>query len=140
MNDDLLGAAANLIIQAQQAGESNLAVELLSTLRDFDTRIVGAVIETALGKKWETEPVYAMHLRFVNPECGGKIAAIKAIRAIAGLGLREAKDASETFDRRVIEHLTHGTADEVAAKVNEFNSIANYKGTFYAKAEAVLIS
>ncbi len=48
---------------------------------------------------------------------GNKIAVIKEVRAITGLGLKEAKDLVEAGGKAVKEAASQGEADEIKAKL-----------------------
>lgn len=48
-----------------------------------------------------------------------KVAVIKAVREITGLGLKEAKDLVEGAPQNVVENVSKQTADEIAKKLTE---------------------
>lgn len=50
---------------------------------------------------------------------GNKIAVIKIVRELTGLGLKEAKDLTETAGAKIKEGLGKEEADQIAAKLKE---------------------
>ena len=58
---------------------------------------------------------------------GNKIAVIKAVRAITGLGLKEAKEAVEGVPTTLKEGVSKDEAEEVAKKLEEAGAKAEIK-------------
>ncbi len=58
---------------------------------------------------------------------GNKVAVIKAVRAITGLGLKEAKDMVEGVPATIKEGVEKGEADEVKAKLEEAGATVEVK-------------
>lgn len=58
-----------------------------------------------------------------------KIAAIKVIRELTGLGLKEAKELVESAPKVVKERVGKAEADQVAQKIKEAGSEVSVKGT-----------
>lgn len=58
---------------------------------------------------------------------GNKIAAIKAVRAITGLGLKEAKDAVESAPAVLKEGVSKEEADEIVKQIEEAGAKAELK-------------
>ena len=56
-----------------------------------------------------------------------KIAAIKAVREITGLGLKEAKDLVDSAPKAVKEGITREEAESVAKKIQEAGASAEIK-------------
>ena len=56
-----------------------------------------------------------------------KIAVIKVVRELTGLGLKEAKDVVEAAPKVVVEGATKDKADEAAAKLNDAGATAVVK-------------
>jgi len=56
-----------------------------------------------------------------------KIAVIKVIRELTGLGLKEAKDAVEAAPKAVLEGVDKAKADEAAEKIKEAGGTATIK-------------
>jgi large subunit ribosomal protein L7/L12 len=80
----------------------------------------GAGGEAAAEEKTEFDVVLA--------EIGGnKIAVIKAVRAITGLGLKEAKEAVEGAPTTLKEGVSKDEADEVAKQLEEAGAKAEIK-------------
>lgn len=50
---------------------------------------------------------------------GNKIAVIKVVRELTGLGLKEAKDLTETANAKIKEGLGKEEAEQIAAKLKE---------------------
>lgn len=141
MYDNTLENSVKLILQAYRNGDSDFASDLFNLIHSHDDRVFFAVIDLASkSDDVKPEPVYAIRLNFAGHDCEGKIQSIKAIRHVAGLGLREAKDASESFNPDVILGLTRGTKEEVEGKVNEYNMNASYHGVRYTSAFAVQVA
>ena len=55
--------------------------------------------------------------RFIVPRISNKIAVIKEVRGITGLGLKEAKELVEGAPKPVKEGVSKDEADEVAKKL-----------------------
>ena len=60
----------------------------------------------------------------VAPPADKKIAVIKAVKDITGLGLKEAKDLVEGAPKNVKEAISKEAATEIAAKINEAGGTA----------------
>jgi len=58
---------------------------------------------------------------------GNKIAVIKAIREITGLGLKEAKDLVEAAPKVVKEQISKGDAEEMKKKLTEAGATVELK-------------
>ena len=58
---------------------------------------------------------------------GNKVGAIKAVRAITGLGLKEAKDAVEGVPTVLKEGVSKEEADEILKQIEEAGAKAWYK-------------
>jgi len=58
---------------------------------------------------------------------GNKIAVIKAIREITGLGLKEAKDLVEAAPKNVKEAVSKGDAEEMKKKLTEAGATVELK-------------
>jgi large subunit ribosomal protein L7/L12 len=56
-----------------------------------------------------------------------KIEVIKEVRAITGLGLKEAKDLVEGAPQNVVENVSKQVADEVAKKLTEAGATVSIK-------------
>ena len=54
-----------------------------------------------------------------------KIAVIKVVRELTGLGLKEAKDAVEAAPKPVLEGVDKAKADEAKAKIEEAGGVAS---------------
>lgn len=58
---------------------------------------------------------------------GNKIAVIKAVRAITGLGLKEAKDMVDKAPKVIVEGATKADAEDVKGKLEEAGGTVNLK-------------
>lgn len=57
-----------------------------------------------------------------------KIAVIKVVRAITGLGLKEAKDIVEGAPKLIKEHVSKAETEEIMKKLKEAGAEASQKG------------
>ncbi len=80
----------------------------------------GAVAEEAVAEKTEFEVM----LKEVGAK---KIEVIKAVRAITGLGLKEAKDLVESAPAKVKEGATKADAEEAKTKLEEAGAAVELK-------------
>jgi large subunit ribosomal protein L7/L12 len=62
-------------------------------------------------------------LKLVGFDATSKIKVIKEVRAIAGLGLKEAKEMVEGFPKVILKDLKQEQADEFKAKLEELGAI-----------------
>jgi len=58
---------------------------------------------------------------------GNKIAVIKAVRAITGLGLKEAKDMVDAAPKVIVEGAAKADAEDVKGKIEEAGGTVNLK-------------
>ncbi|GMT49921.1 MAG: 50S ribosomal protein L7/L12 [bacterium] len=58
---------------------------------------------------------------------GQKIPVIKAVRAITGLGLKEAKELAESADKPVKENVSKEEADKIKAQLEEAGATVEIK-------------
>jgi large subunit ribosomal protein L7/L12 len=58
---------------------------------------------------------------------GNKVAVIKAVRAITGLGLKEAKDAVESAPSPIKEGVAKGEAEEIKKQLEEAGATVELK-------------
>lgn len=56
-----------------------------------------------------------------------KIAVIKAVREITGLGLKEAKEIVDTAPKAIKENVSKEEADETAAKLKDAGAVVEVK-------------
>jgi large subunit ribosomal protein L7/L12 len=62
-------------------------------------------------------------LKLVGFDATSKIKVIKEVRAIAGLGLKEAKEMVEGFPKVILKDLKQEQADEFKVKLEELGAI-----------------
>jgi len=109
---------------------SNLSVlELSELVKEFEEKfqvsaqpvaVAGAVAGEAVAEKTEFDVV----LTNVGAK---KIAVIKAVRALTGLGLKEAKEACEGLPSTIKEGVDKDSADETLATLIEAGAEAEIK-------------
>lgn len=116
---------------------SNLPViqisELIKTLEDkWGVKAAPAAVAVATGPGGGAAPAEAAaeqtEFDVVLANAGGnKIAVIKAIREITGLGLKEAKDLVEAAPKTVKEQVSKADAEEMKKKLVEAGATVELK-------------
>jgi large subunit ribosomal protein L7/L12 len=114
---------------------SNLPViqiaELIKELENkWGVKAAPAAVAVAAGPAAEAAPAAAEQTEFnvVLANAGGnKIAVIKAIREITGLGLKEAKDLVEAAPKTVKEQISKADAEEMKKKLTEAGATVELK-------------
>lgn len=121
-------------------------VEELSNLTVLDM----SKLKSALEEKWGVQAAAAAPMMMAAPAAGGdaqaaeeatefnvsldeapadkKIAVIKVIREITGLGLKEAKELVESAPKVVKEAAPKAEADEIVKKLTDAGAKASAKG------------
>jgi large subunit ribosomal protein L7/L12 len=119
-------------------------VDTLSELKVLDL----ANLKTKLEEKWGVKAQAAVAAVAAAPAAGAeaaeestefdiilksidsskKIAAIKAVREITGLGLKEAKEIVENAPKTLKESASKAEADDAKKKLEEAGSVAEIKG------------
>ena len=79
----------------------------------------GAAAEAAPEEEEKTE--FDVQLKEIGPN---KIPVIKEVRAVTGLGLKEAKEAVEAAPNVIKEGVTKEEAEEIKAKLEAVNAVA----------------
>ena len=121
----------------------NKLVETLSKLSVLEM----AELKKALEEKWDVKaqvaapvaaaPVAAaeaapesteFNITLEAPPADKKIAIIKVVRVITGLGLKEAKDIVEGAPKVIKESASKNEADEIKKKIEEAGGKATLKG------------
>lgn len=98
------------------------AVDLASYMKDtygIEAAAGGAVMmagPAAAAPAAEEKTDFDVILKAIG---GNKIGVIKVVRELTGLGLKEAKDLTETANAKIKEGLGKEEADQVAAKLKE---------------------
>ena len=78
----------------------------------------GAAAEAAPEEEEQTE--FDVQLKEIGPN---KIPVIKEVRAVTGLGLKEAKEAVEAVPNVIKEDVTKEEAEEIRAKLEAVNAV-----------------
>ena len=78
----------------------------------------GATAEAAPEEEEQTE--FDVQLKEIGPN---KIPVIKEVRAVTGLGLKEAKEAVEAVPNVIKEGVTKEEAEEIKAKLEAVNAV-----------------
>jgi large subunit ribosomal protein L7/L12 len=97
-------------------------VELTKSLEDkwgvkaAPVAVAGAAPAAAAAAPAEEQTEFTVMLKAAG---GNKIGAIKAVREITGLGLKDAKDLVEGAPKAVKEGVSKAEAEEMAAKLKE---------------------
>ena len=78
----------------------------------------GAAAEAAPEEEEQTE--FDVQLKEIGPN---KIPVIKEVRAVTGLGLKEAKEAVEAVPNVIKEDVTKEEAEEIKAKLEAVNAV-----------------
>ncbi len=78
----------------------------------------GAAAEAAPEEEEQTE--FDVQLKEIGPN---KIPVIKEVRAVTGLGLKEAKEAVEAVPNVIKEGVTKEEAEEIKAKLEAVNAV-----------------
>lgn len=76
------------------------------------------------GEAVEEQTEFTVTLTEVGPT---KIAVIKAVREITGLGLKEAKEIVDTAPKAIKENVSKEEADETAAKLKDAGAVVEVK-------------
>ena len=130
--------------KADDKGTVEKIVEMIEGL----TALELADLSTALSEKFGVTPMAAMPMGAAMPGAGGDAAAeeektefdvvlsaigekklqvIKVVRAITGLGLKEAKDLVESAPHAVKEGIAKEDADEIKKKLEEVGATIEIK-------------
>jgi len=104
-------------------------VELIEAMEEkFGVTAAAAVAAAPAAAAAEAAAEEKTEFDVVLTEIGGnKIATIKAVRAITGLGLKEAKDAVEGAPTTLKEGVSKEEAEEVAKQLEEAGAKAEIK-------------
>jgi len=130
--------------KADDKGNVEKIVEMIEGL----TALELADLSKALSEKFGVTPMAAMPVGAAAPGAGGEAAAeeektefdvvlsaigekklqvIKVVRAITGLGLKEAKDLVESAPKAVKEGIAKEDADEIKKKLEEVGATIEVK-------------
>ncbi len=117
-NDKILEA-----IESKTVGE---IVELIEAMEEkFGvTAAVAAAAPAAAGESAEEKTEFDVVL---TSDGGKKVAIIKIVRGITGLGLKDAKEAVESVPTVVKEGVSKGEAEEVKAQLEEAGAVVELK-------------
>ncbi|MPV86994.1 50S ribosomal protein L7/L12 [Ostreibacterium oceani] len=120
-NDQILEA-----IEAKTVGE---IVELIAAMEEkFGVTAAVAAAAPAAGGDAGGEAAAKDDFDVVLTGDGGKkVAVIKVVREITGLGLKEAKDAVEGVPSTLKEGVAKGEAEEIKAKLEEAGATVELK-------------
>ena len=105
--------------------------ELVSAIEEkFNVSAAAPVAVVAAGAAAGAAPEVEEQTEFdvVVTSCGeSKIAVIKAVRALTGLGLKESKDLVESLPKPVKEGLSKQEAEEVSKQLTEAGAACEIK-------------
>jgi large subunit ribosomal protein L7/L12 len=120
--DEILEAIGNMTVLE--------VVDLISAMEEkFGVTAAAAVAAPAAGGAAEAAPVEEQtEFDVVLASFGAnKVAVIKAVRALTGLGLKEAKDAVESAPMTLKEAISKGEAEEAKKLLEEAGATVEVK-------------
>ena len=119
-NDEILDAIANMTVQ--QAADLVKAME-----EKFGVSAAAPVAVAAAGPAAAAEEQTEFTVTLDSVDAAKKIAVIKAVRAITGLGLGEAKALVEGAPKTLKEGVNKTEADDMIKKIEEAGGKASKK-------------
>ncbi len=119
-NEDILNA-----IEAKTVGE---IVELIEAMEEkFGVTAAVAVAAPAAGEAGAAEEAKDEFDVVLNGDGGKKVGVIKVVRAITGLGLKEAKEAVENCPSVLKEGVSKAEAEDILKQLQEAGAQAELK-------------
>ncbi|PID65036.1 MAG: 50S ribosomal protein L7/L12 [Gammaproteobacteria bacterium] len=119
-NEDILNA-----IEAKTVGE---IVELIEAMEEkFGVTAAVAAAAPAAGEAAAAEEAKDEFDVVLNGDGGKKVAVIKVVRTITGLGLKEAKETVESCPSVLKEAVPKAEAEEILKKLEEAGAQAELK-------------
>ena len=119
-NEDILNA-----IEAKTVGE---IVELIEVMEEkFGVTAAVAAVAAASDEAAAAEEVKDDFDVVLNGDGGKKVAVIKVVRNITGLGLKESKEAVENVPSVLKEGVPKTEAEEILKKLEEAGALAELK-------------
>ena len=101
--------------------------ELVKLLEDkFGVSAAAPVMAAAAGGAAAAEEKSSFNVELAETG-GNKIAVIKVVREITGLGLKEAKDMVDAAPKVIKENVSKAEADEMKKKIEEAGAKCNLK-------------
>ncbi len=119
-NEDILNA-----IEAKTVGEIVALIEAME--EKFGVTAAVAVAAPAAGEGGAAEEAKDEFDVVLNGDGGKKVAVIKAVRTITGLGLKEAKEAVESVPTVLKEAAPKAEAEEILKQLEEAGAQAELK-------------
>ncbi len=118
-NEDILNA-----IEAKTVGE---IVELIEAMEEKFGVTAAVAVAAAPGEAASAEEAKDEFDVVLNGDGGKKVAVIKIVRGITGLGLKEAKEAVESVPSVLKEGVPKAEAEEILKQLEEAGALAELK-------------